>query len=332
MLTNFESIRYIVQKNLCRLEFPDFPEGNSNKTFYSIYQSNKRLTLKGGSYGTLYHCTHRETGKEVAVKCINRKKIGREEDARIFSEIAILANMKHSSIIKIIDFFEEQGHYFIVLEYLNGPVDLFDRIARRKYYNENDARNYSAILLDAINYCHRNSVAHLHLKPENLVLTSENDDTEIKLVDFRYAQKISGRTCLRRCSTPTFVAPEIICDESYPDERADMWSVGVIIYTLLGGRKVYKNALGEVELKGSSWNNVSHDAKKLVLGLLDRNPNTRMTAKEAISSNWFKQRSEQLKRINLQESRKNLSSYNTKRKLKAVTNNALLFANRLVVG
>jgi len=293
-LKYFESMRCIVHKMLCRLEFPDFPEGNSGKSFRSVYQLNEKLS--NGSYGVVFQGRHRETDKKVAVKSINRKKLTAEEDAAIFSEVAIMANMNHPNIIKVIDFFEEKDHYLIVMEYLEGG-DLFGRIGRKNAYNESDAKKCSAILLDAINYCHSNSVAHLDLKTQNLVLTSENDDTQIKLIDFGFSQRVFGHNSLTRCyGTPSFVAPEIISNQSY-DERADMWSVGVIIYVLLSGElpftgmdipQLYKNVLKEkVEFKGSSWKNVSQDAKKLILGLLDKNPDTRLTAEQAISSSWF---------------------------------------------
>jgi len=232
-----------------------------------------------------------------------------EEDAAIFSEVAIMANLNHPNISKVIDFFEENGFYFIILEFFEGG-DLHDRIGRRKVYNENDARNCIAILLDAIDYFHTNSVAHLDLKTENLVLTSENNDTKIKLVDFGYSQHVLGRNSLTGYKgTPYFVAPEIIRREPY-DERAEMWSIGVITYILLSGEHpfsgtvtFYRNVLREkVEFKGSIWNNVSQDAKKLILGLLDKNPNTRFTAKQAISGPWLKQKFETSKIIDLNDS------------------------------
>jgi len=335
-LKYFENICHTVQKMLYRLEFPNFPEGNSGKTFRSVYQLNEKLSK--GSYGVVYQGTHRKTDKKVAVKCIKQKNLSADEDAAILSEVAIMANMKHQNIVKVIDFFEENGHYLIVLEYLEGG-DLFDRIGRRKVYNENDARKCSAILLDAINYCHSNSIAHLDLKPQNLVLSSKDDDNQIKLVDFGFSQRVFGSNSLTRYyGTPGFVAPEIILHEPY-DERADMWSVGVIIYVLLSGElpfsginkyQLYKNALeGKVEFKGSSWNNISQDAKNLILGLLDKDPNTRLTAKQAISSSWFKKCSETLERIDLYDSLGKLSTFNARQKLKA-TMFTVMFANKFV--
>jgi len=268
----------------------------------------------------------------------NQKKLSAEEDAAILTEVAIMANIKHQNIVKLIDFFEENGHYLIVLEYLEGG-DLFHCIGRSKVYNENDARACSAVLLDAINYCHRNSIAHLDLKPQNLVLSSKADDTQIKLVDFGFSQRVFERNSLtRNFGTPSFVAPEIILQEPY-DERADMWSIGVIIYVLLSGDlpfsasnlpQLYNNVLqGKVQFKGSSWKNVSQDAKKLILGLLDKNPNTRLTAKQALSSSWFKKCPEILKKIDLNDSLPKLSTFNAMQKFKA-TVFTVIFTNRFI--
>lgn len=248
-----------------------------------------------------------------------------------------MTNMDHPNIIKCIDFFEEQGHYLMVLEYLEGG-DLFDRIGRKAAYSEEDARTCSRALIDSIYYCHSNYVAHLDLKSKNLVLTSPDDDTKIKLIDFGFAQRVTGPNCLtRRCGTPYFVAPEIIRKEAY-DERADMWSVGVIVYLLLsghlpfGGRnamELFKNVLkGELTFEETNWQHVSPEAKDLVKHLLDTNPETRWTAERAETCAWLKQDSKELMRHDLYGSCRKLKTFNARMKLKASVH-AIGFANAM---
>jgi len=334
----FESLKHIMRKALSRLEFPKFIAGSTGESFRSFYQLNQELNE--GSFGVVFRGRNRKTDDVVAVKSVNCKKLSAQDDAAIFTEVALMTNMDHPYIIKVLDFFEEQGHYLMVLEYLEGG-DLFDRIGKKSAYSEEDARCCSKILISAIFYCHSNNVAHLDLKSKNLVLTSPDDDTKVKLIDFGFAQRVTGPNCLtRRCGTPYFVAPEIIRKEAY-DERADMWSVGVIIYLLLsghlpfGGRNamdLFKNVLkGELTFEESNWNSVSPEAKDLVKHLLDTNPETRWTSERAETCDWMRDDAEELKTHDLYASCSKLKTFNAKMKLRASVH-AIGFANALGKG
>jgi serine/threonine protein kinase len=113
--------------------------------------------------------------------------------------------------------------------------ELFDRIVQKSYYNEKEARDVTKILFEAISYCHTHQVAHRDLKPENLLLLSNTDDSNIKIADFGFAKKCRRPSSLTtQCGTPGYVAPEILEGTPY-DTQADMWSLGVIVYILLGG-------------------------------------------------------------------------------------------------
>ena len=185
----FESLKHIMRKALSRLEFPKFIAGSTGESFRSFYQLNQELNE--GSFGVVFRGRNKKTDDVVAVKSVNCKKLSAQDDAAIFTEVALMTNMDHPYIIKVLDFFEEQGHYLMVLEYLEGG-DLFDRIGKKSAYSEEDARCCSKILISAIFYCHSNNVAHLDLKSKNLVLTSPDDDTKVKLIDFGFAQRVTG--------------------------------------------------------------------------------------------------------------------------------------------
>jgi calcium/calmodulin-dependent protein kinase I len=178
---------------------------------------------------------HRSNGEiSYAVKCINRKKLSEEDEAALLDEVAILKEMEHFHIIRLYDFFEEPSTYYLVMERMRGG-ELFDRIVAKAYYNEKEARDTCKIVLDAVGHCHKHHVAHRDLKPENLLLLSDTDDSAVKIADFGFAKKVYEKNSLTtQCGTPGYVAPEILEGTPY-DERADMWSVGVILYILLGG-------------------------------------------------------------------------------------------------
>ncbi|CAN0357857.1 unnamed protein product, partial [Discosporangium mesarthrocarpum] len=141
---------------------------------------------------------------------------------------------------------------------------------RKTYYNEKEARDLCRILLDAVKYCHDRGVVHRDLKPENLLLTSRNDDANIKLADFGFARSVLTEYVTTQCGTPGYVAPEILHAQPY-GTSVDMWSIGVIIYILLGGsppfqeknqaRLFRKIKAGKFKFDQSRWGAVSSEAQ-----------------------------------------------------------------------
>jgi len=128
-----------------------------------------------------------------------------------------------------------------------------------------------------MNYLHERKIAHRDLKPENLLLRSVEDDAAIKIADFGFAKKVTSKKLTTQCGTPGYVAPEILEGVPY-DESADMWSVGVILYILLGGyppfhednqKELFKKIRkGSFEFHTEYWSQISDDAKDLIRGLL----------------------------------------------------------------
>ena len=178
--------------------------------------------------------TRGATGRKVAIKCVLRKDLPPSDDAAIYDEVAILASLNHPHITPLIDFFDEKDCYFIVMELMSGG-DLFDRIGEKKSYSEADARDLIVKMLKAVAYCHIRKIAHCDMKPKNLLLMSDDNDSFIKLADFGFAARVHEPKCLtKQCGTPFFVAPEILLRKGY-DQQSDMWSVGCIIYLLLSG-------------------------------------------------------------------------------------------------
>ena len=209
------------------------PSSESGMRFDELYRL--KGVLGTGAFSTVREGYHRSnTHQSYAVKCINRKKLSEEDEAALLDEVSILKEMKHVHIIRLFDFFTEPSTYYLVMERMRGG-ELFDRIVAKAYYNEKEARDTCKIVLDAVGHCHRHHVAHRDLKPENLLLLSESDDSTVKIADFGFAKKVYEKNSLTtQCGTPGYVAPEILEGTPY-DERADMWSVGVILYILLGG-------------------------------------------------------------------------------------------------
>jgi calcium/calmodulin-dependent protein kinase I len=294
----------------------------TNFSFFVILD----LQLKSGSFATVCRGTHRATGRKVAIKCVLRKDLPPSDDAAIYDEVAILSSLYHPHIVPIMDFFEEKDCYFIVMELMSGG-DLFDRIGKKKSYSEADARDLVVKMLKAVAFCHRRKIAHCDMKPKNLLLMSEDNDSFIKLADFGFAARVHHpKSLTKQCGTPFFVAPEILTRKPY-DQQSDMWSVGCIVFLLLSGNLPFlgrsqkelfrKIVAGKYEFNEEDWQNVSEDAKDMVSNLLVLNPDKRLTADQALKHAWLKLSKDRLSMIGLQSTSQRLKSFNAKMKLRS---------------
>lgn len=237
-----------------------------------------------------------------------------------------MASLQHAHIVPVIDFFEEKDCYFIIMELMCGG-DLFDRIGKKKSYSEADARDLVNKMLKAVAICHQKNIAHCDMKPKNLLLASEEDDSFIKLADFGFAARVhQPKSLTKQCGTPFFVAPEILIRKPY-DQQSDMWSVGCIVYLLLSGnlpflgrsqKELFRKIIsGRYDFKEEIWNDVSEDAKDLVKKLLVLDPDVRLSAKKALLHPWLKLSSDRLSKTSLQSTSQKLKTFNAKMKLRS---------------
>eukprot|EP00571_Detonula_confervacea_P015017 CAMPEP_0172308852 /NCGR_PEP_ID=MMETSP1058-20130122/9325_1 /TAXON_ID=83371 /ORGANISM="Detonula confervacea, Strain CCMP 353" /LENGTH=339 /DNA_ID=CAMNT_0013021367 /DNA_START=59 /DNA_END=1078 /DNA_ORIENTATION=+ len=309
------------------------PDSRSGMKFEELYTLSK--VLGKGAFSTVRSGTHkRSPTKEYAIKCVKRSKLKEDDILALKDEVIILSALRHCPhIIRLYDFFEEPDDFYLVMETMYGG-ELFDRVVTKSFYNEKEARKTCKILLEAINYCHERKVAHRDLKPENLLLRSETDDSSIKIADFGFAKVVKSPQSLKtQCGTPGYVAPEILTGTPY-DESADMWSVGVILYILLGGyppfiddnqRKLFRKIRkGEYEFHEEYWGPVSEDAKNLISNLLCVKPNDRLTAREALQSNWIALASdESLEKNDMGANLIEMRRFNGKRKFRAAVRSVI---------
>jgi calcium/calmodulin-dependent protein kinase I len=262
----------------------------------------------------------------VAIKCVLRKDLPPADDAAIYDEVAILSSLTHPHIVPIIDFFDEKDCYFIIMELMSGG-DLFDRIGKKKSYSEADARDLIVKMLKAVAYCHARKVAHCDMKPKNLLLMSDDNDSFIKLADFGFAARVHEPNSLsKQCGTPFFVSPEILMRKGY-DQQSDMWSVGCIVYLLLSGNLPFmgrsqkelfrKIVAGKFDFDDDEWKEISDEAKDLVTKLLVLDPSKRITAADAVRHEWLKASRDRLGSIMLQGTSQRLKTFNARMKLRS---------------
>lgn len=246
---------------------------------------------------------HRGTGKLVAVKVILRHELSPQDDAAIYDEVAMMAALARSDtnyhVIPLIDFFEEEDKYYIVMELMGGG-NLLERISQVEKYTEAEVREIVDNILQAIAHCHHHKIAYRDMSPKNLLLKSEQTDQGdwyIKLTSFRLAARCYEPMSLtKQCGTPYFTAPEVILGRPY-DERADMWAVGCITFLLLSGnlpfqasnqKDLFRKIVGaEFDFDVDAWADVSQEGKNFLNELLVLDPDERFTAVEARKHSWM---------------------------------------------
>jgi len=264
-------------------------------------------------------------------------RLTQADEVGLKDEISILKPMRHHHIIRLHEVFEDKQFYYLVTEMMTGG-ELFDKITEKEHYTEKEARAACKFLFQAIQYCHSHKVAHRDLKPENLLLSSKSNDYDVKLADFGFAKRCESPDSLRtRCGTLNYAAPEVLLSQGY-DTRADMWSIGVIVYILIGGhlpfddkepRILLANILeGRYTLSDEHWVDISQDAKDMIKLLLEINPKKRISADKALECKWMQHTDRHLRGRHLRASLIQFKKFNAKRKFKSAVD-AVIASNRL---
>ncbi|GAA5940026.1 CDC5/polo family serine/threonine-protein kinase [Sporobolomyces koalae] len=196
--------------------------------------------LGEGGFARVYLCTEPDGITNKALKVIDKQQLkSTKTKAKLFAEIKIHQSMDHPNIIAFEHCFEDEGNVYMQLE-LCAQGSLLDLLRRRRRYSEPEARYYLTQLVGACDYMHNNSVIHRDLKLGNLML---DDNMDLRVGDFGLAAlvKFPGERKKTICGTPNYIAPEILFDTKGGHSfEVDIWSIGVILYTLLIGKPPFQ--------------------------------------------------------------------------------------------
>ncbi|KAG0636488.1 kinase-like domain-containing protein [Tuber brumale] len=251
-------------------------------------------TLGAGTYGIVREADG-PTGK-VAVKIILKKNVKGNEQM-VYDELALLQRLKHPHIVSFRDWFESRDKYYIVTQLATGG-ELFDRICEYGKFTEKDASQVVREVLDAVNYLHNNNIVHRDLKPENLLYLTPDAKSSLVLADFGIAKMLDSSDEMLNTMAGSFgyAAPEVMLKKGH-GKAVDMWSLGVITYTLLCGYSPFRSeslpdlidecSKGGVIFHERYWKEVSKDAKLFIGGLLQPRPEDRPTSQEALRHTWL---------------------------------------------
>nr|AFR11231.1 calcium dependent protein kinase 2 [Chenopodium album] len=269
------------------------------KDFDSKYTIGK--LLGHGQFGYTYVATDKSNADRVAVKKIDKSKmilpIAVEDVKR---EVKILKALTgHENVVQFHNAFEDENYVYIVMELCEGG-ELLDRILSKKdsRYSEKDAAVVVRQMLRVAAQCHLHGLVHRDMKPENFLFKSAKDDSPLKATDFGLSDFIkSGRKFTDIVGSAYYVAPEVLKRKSGPE--SDVWSIGVITYILLCGRRpfwdkteggVFKEVLrNKPDFRRKPWPTISNGAKDFVKKLLVKDPRTRLTAAQALSHPWVRE-------------------------------------------
>ncbi|XP_053268023.1 ribosomal protein S6 kinase alpha-3 isoform X3 [Pleuronectes platessa] len=269
----------------------------STSQFADAYEIKEDIGV--GSYSICKRCVHKGTGMEYAVKIINKVKRDPTEEVEI-----LLRYGQHPNIITLKDVYDDGRSVFLVTELMKGG-ELLDKILRQKFFSEREASAVLFTITKTLEYLHVQGVVHRDLKPSNILYVDESGNAEsIRICDFGFAKQLRAENGLLMtpCYTANFVAPEVLKKQGY-DAACDIWSLGVLLYTMLTGFTPFANGpedtpeeilarigSGKFSLTGGYWTSVSSEAKDLVSKMLHVDPHQRLTAGQVLRHPWVTHR------------------------------------------
>ncbi|KAL8211174.1 hypothetical protein R6Q57_005611 [Mikania cordata] len=269
------------------------------KDFDGNYSIGK--LLGHGQFGYTYVAIDKANGDRVAVKKIDKNKMilpAAVEDVK--REVKILQALSgHENVVQFHNAYEDSSYVYIVMELCEGG-ELLDRILGKKdsRYSEKDAALIVRQMLKVAAECHLHGLVHRDMKPENFLFKSRKVDSHLKATDFGLSDFIRpGKKFTDIVGSAYYVAPEVLKRKSGPE--SDVWSIGVITYILLCGRRpfwdktengIFKEVLrNKPDFKRKPWPNISPSAKDFVKKLLVKDPRSRLTAAQALSHPWVRE-------------------------------------------
>ncbi|NWI80100.1 PASK kinase, partial [Dryoscopus gambensis] len=252
------------------------------------------LSLIGkGSFGFVWTARGKKDHQEVVVKFIWKERVLEDcwvddpDLGRVTQEIAILLKLQHPSIIKVLDVFENECFFQLVMEKHGSGLDLFTFIDNQPNLDEPLASYIFRQLVSAVGYLHCRNILHRDIKDENIVIA---EDFTIKLVDFGSAAYLEpGKLFYTFCGTIEYCSPEVLSGKPYHGPELEMWSLGITLYTLVLGENPFCELEEALAAVLSPPRPVSEGLMDLMARLLHPVPEQRMTLAMLAEHPWLRQ-------------------------------------------
>ncbi|XP_029569165.1 MAP/microtubule affinity-regulating kinase 3 isoform X2 [Salmo trutta] len=259
---------------------------------------NYRLlkTIGKGNFAKVKLARHILTGREVAIKIIDKTQLNPNSLQKLFREVRIMKILNHPNIVKLFEVIETERTLYLVMEYASGG-EVFDYLVAHGRMKEKEARAKFRQIVSAVQYCHQKHIVHRDLKAENLLLDA---DMNIKIADFGFSNEFTmGNKLDTFCGSPPYAAPELFQGKKYDGPEVDVWSLGVILYTLVSGSLPFDGQnlkeLRERVLRGKYRIPfyMSTDCENLLKRFLVLNPAKRGTLEQIMKDRWINAGSEE---------------------------------------
>ncbi|XP_026705243.1 MAP/microtubule affinity-regulating kinase 3 isoform X7 [Athene cunicularia] len=198
--------------------------------------------------------------------------------------------LNHPNIVKLFEVIETEKTLYLIMEYASGG-EVFDYLVAHGRMKEKEARAKFRQIVSAVQYCHQKHIVHRDLKAENLLLDA---DMNIKIADFGFSNEFTvGNKLDTFCGSPPYAAPELFQGKKYDGPEVDVWSLGVILYTLVSGSLPFDGQnlkeLRERVLRGKYRIPfyMSTDCENLLKRFLVLNPTKRGTLEQIMKDRWI---------------------------------------------
>ncbi|XP_007891600.1 serine/threonine-protein kinase D1 [Callorhinchus milii] len=266
-----------------------------NVDISTIYQIFPDEVLGSGQFGIVYGGKHRKTGRDVAIKVIDKLRFPTKQESQLRNEVAILQNLHHPGVVNLECMFETPERVFVVMEKLHGDMLEMILSSEKGRLPERITKFLITQILVALRHLHFKNIVHCDLKPENVLLASADPLPQVKLCDFGFA-RIIGEKSFRRSvvGTPAYLAPEVLRNKGY-NRSLDMWSVGVIVYVSLSGTFPFnedEDIHDQIQNAAfmyppNPWKETSHEAIDLINNLLQVKMRKRYSVDKTLSHPWL---------------------------------------------
>ncbi|XP_069390223.1 MAP/microtubule affinity-regulating kinase 4 isoform X4 [Paralichthys olivaceus] len=253
---------------------------------------NYRLlkTIGKGNFAKVKLARHILTGREVAIKIIDKTQLNPTSLQKLFREVRIMKTLNHPNIVQLFEVIETDKTLYLIMEYASGG-EVFDYLVARGRMREKEARAKFRQIVSAVHYCHLKKIVHRDLKAENLLLDA---DSNIKIADFGFSNEFTAGSKLDTfCGSPPYAAPELFQGKKYDGPEVDIWSLGVILYTLVSGSLPFDGQnlkeLRERVLRGKYRVPfyMSTDCEGILRRFLVLNPTKRCSLEQIMKDKWI---------------------------------------------
>lgn len=250
-----------------------------------------RGTIGSGAFATVKLAYRSDKDIYYACKIIAKKRMDAIKDkTRFEQEIRVLQQLRHPRICQLYDLYKDSLNYYVLTEFCpNG--ELFQHLLAKKRLSEQEARIFFSQILEGLQFIHSLNIAHRDIKPENILLDVQG---KCKITDFGLAKYLDKTGIVNTaCGSPCYASPEILSGLPYDAKKSDMWSMGVLLYTLVSGQlpwtKHNHTQLFHQIKKGHYHipSFISDDCANLIRKLMEINPSKRLSADEAINHPWL---------------------------------------------